>query len=80
MLEADARTRTADPFITRERTRGKAGPSVSTWGHEIPARCPHCGGLLGASEDGRGQADVRGEYAGEDDEDDLAGGCDGPRG
>jgi hypothetical protein len=46
----------------------------------MPAQCPHCGGLLGTAEDGDGQAEVRGEYAGaDDDEADLAGSDDGPR-
>src|SRR5262249_10973080 len=79
-VEADARTRTGDPIITRDRQGGQRGPSMSTRGQEMPARCTHCGGLLGIPEDGGGQGDVRGEYAGsDDDEDDVAGEDDGPR-
>jgi hypothetical protein len=46
----------------------------------MPACCPHCGGQLGTAEDGAGQADARGEYAGSDsDENGLAREDDGPR-
>lgn len=38
---------------------------------------PHCGGLLATSEDARGQGDVRGEYA--NDDEDLASKADNPR-
>ena len=61
----DRRSRPADsnrdPFITRDRQGGNRGPSVSTRGQEIPACCPHCGGLLGTPEDGLGQGDVYAE-------------------
>jgi hypothetical protein len=34
--EADARTRTGDPFITRERQVGDARPRAGTIGHLFP--------------------------------------------
>jgi hypothetical protein len=79
-VKADARTRTGDPFITSERWGRNERASGSSRGHESPARCPHCGGLLGTTEDTGGQSDVRGEYAGEaDDDPDLASSYDDPR-
>ena len=63
-----------------ERRGGNARAPLGAREHESPARCPHCGGLLGTPQDRSGQADVRGEYAGEGDDDpDLAGSYDDPR-
>jgi integrase len=64
-LEADARIRTADPFITRDRRAVQSSPAGGTPANDIPARCPDCGGLLGPGIDPSGQADVRREHAGD---------------
>src|SRR5919201_2305201 len=58
--EADARTRTGDPIITREATEGNEGPAKGAGGRKRPARCPHCGALLEPEDDPGDQSDVRG--------------------
>ncbi|MGH9323199.1 MAG: tyrosine-type recombinase/integrase, partial [Vicinamibacteria bacterium] len=40
VLEADARTRTADPFITRQRRVRYERPQATARGHEIPGKRP----------------------------------------
>ena len=66
LREADERTRIADPFITRAQKAVLERPRKSPVGTEGPARCPHCGRLLASGQDGAGQHDVRGKYAGEE--------------
>ena len=73
-LEADARTRTGDPFITRDRKRRNAGAREGARGHESPAPDRKRSALGETADDTAAQPDVRGEYAGEPD-----GPRDGPR-
>jgi hypothetical protein len=66
---ADARIRTADPFITSQKPAVQAGPPQSALGQDMPAKSPHCGGLLETPRDASGQADGRSEDAGDADSD-----------
>jgi hypothetical protein len=75
--EADARTRTGDPFITREPEEGNEGPSEGGEGRKRRARCPHCGGLLEPEKDPRERCDVRGAYAAKAADDPLGDAQDG---
>ena len=52
-----------DPLLAMGKWGVQAGPALSTSGQEMPARCPHCGGLLETAEDTSGHADGRSEDA-----------------
>jgi hypothetical protein len=67
--EALSRTRTVDPLLTMAKRSVQASPPESTTGQEMPARCPHCGGLLETPKDTVGHADGRSEDAGDADSD-----------
>ena len=58
-----------DPLLTMDKKGVQACPAESTPGQEMPARCPHCGGLLETAEDTGGHADGRSEDAGDADSD-----------
>jgi hypothetical protein len=75
LRRADARTRTADPFITRDRKPGHTGPLECTAGQKSPSISSDHEVPGATDEDARGHGGVRGEYAGEgaDDDPHLAG-------
>ena len=67
LSKADARIRTADPFITRVPKGGQVGAEEGGSDDHDSHRCPHCGGHARLHVDPSGRPRVRGGFAGSDD-------------